>query len=283
MGRKVVNLFLIAIYDVVSVITEINTSHRVAEPAATAFDLHSPPPSSVEWQGCLLACCAVAATLVMLCLLIDDYLTEGEIYSPGTATAKDFTLVMMEMKMFIDARKFQSNGYRARLSGETLGVFYTYWESQRMPSPYPCRMTTEHMKISTGRMPSRGTLPLPAAQLMSQLLLAYGIRMVDLVAQDQEWGLLQLLHAQQGVQLSLALNESLRVLGIDQEHDAGDFGEVVLPQATGLLVSAEIEGGEAAGADGKLFGGGVEGGLEDGNAVVLEHVEEGGLACIYRK
>lgn len=117
---------------------------------------------------------------------------------------------------------------------------------------------------------------------MSQLLLTHSVRVIDLVTQDQERGLLQLLHTQQGVQLGLALDESLRVLGVDQEHDAGDFGEVVLPQATGLLVPAEIEGGEAAGADGELFGGGVESGLEDGDAVVLEHVEKGGLACMYR-
>lgn len=118
---------------------------------------------------------------------------------------------------------------------------------------------------------------------MSQLLLAHSIRVIDLVAQDQERGLLQLLHAQQGIQLGLALDEPLRVLGVDQEHNAGDFGEVVLPQATGLLVPAEIEGGEAAGADGKLFGGGVEGGLEDGDAVVLEHVEECSLACTHHR
>ena len=30
-----------------------------------------------------------------------------------------------------------------------------------MPSPYPWRITTEHMKTSMGRMPSSGTLPFP--------------------------------------------------------------------------------------------------------------------------
>ena len=37
----------------------------------------------------------------------------------------------------------------------------TYWLSHLIPSPYPCLMTTLHMKTSTGRIPSSGTLPLP--------------------------------------------------------------------------------------------------------------------------
>ncbi len=39
-------------------------------------------------------------------------------------------------------------------------------------------------------------------------------------------------------------------------------------------MAAEVEGGEFDVADGEFFGGGVEGGLEDGDAVVFEHVEE---------
>lgn len=35
----------------------------------------------------------------------------------------------------------------------------TYCEIHRKPSPYPCLMTTEHMKISIGRISLRGTLP----------------------------------------------------------------------------------------------------------------------------
>lgn len=116
--------------------------------------------------------------------------------------------------------------------------------------------------------------------MMSQLLLANGLRMVDLVSQDQEGNLGKLLHAQQCIQLGLALQQSLPVLRIDQEHDAGDFGEVVLPQPTRLLMAAEIEGGEFDVADGEFFRGGVKGRGQDGDSVVLEHVQEGGLSGV---
>ena len=109
---------------------------------------------------------------------------------------------------------------------------------------------------------------------MPKLILADSVGVVDLVAQHEEGSLAQVLHAEQRIELGLALGEALGVLGIDEEDDAADLGEVVLPQAAGLLVTAEIEGGEAAAADGELFGCRVEGGLEDCDAVVLEHVEE---------
>lgn len=107
---------------------------------------------------------------------------------------------------------------------------------------------------------------------MPQLLLADGVGMIDLVAEDQEWRLLQLFHAEQRIELGLALGEALWVLGIDEEDDAGDLGEVVLPQAARLLVATEVEGGETTAADAQFFAGGVQRGLEDGDAVVLQHV-----------
>ena len=109
---------------------------------------------------------------------------------------------------------------------------------------------------------------------MSKLVLAHSIGVVDLVAQHEERRLAQILHAEQGVELGFALGEALGVFGVDEEDDAGHFGEVVLPQAAGLLVAAEVESGEAAAADGEFFGCRVQGGLENCDAVVLEHVEE---------
>jgi hypothetical protein len=109
---------------------------------------------------------------------------------------------------------------------------------------------------------------------MPKLVLAHSIGVIDLVAQHEEGRLAQVLHAEQRVELGLALGEALRVLCVDEEHDAADLGEVVLPQAAGLLVAAQVEGVEAHAADGELFGRRVQGGLEDCDAVVLEHVEE---------
>lgn len=109
---------------------------------------------------------------------------------------------------------------------------------------------------------------------MPQLILAHSVGVINLVTQDKEGSLAQVLHAEQRIELGLALGEALGVLGVDEEDDAADLGEVVLPQAAGLLVTAQVEGVEAHAADGQLFGGRVEGGLEDCDAVVLEHVEE---------
>lgn len=109
---------------------------------------------------------------------------------------------------------------------------------------------------------------------MPKLVLAHSVRVINLVAQHEEGSLAQILHAEQGVELGFALGEALGVLGVDEEDDAADLGEVVLPQTAGLLVAAQVESGEAAAADGELFGCRVEGGLEDCDAVVLEHVEE---------
>jgi hypothetical protein len=68
---------------------------------------------------------------------------------------------------------------------------------------------------------------------MPQLILRNRIRVINLVAQDNEWDLGELLHAQESVQLSLRLRETLVVLGVDEEDDAGDFGEVVFPETAG--------------------------------------------------
>ena len=112
------------------------------------------------------------------------------------------------------------------------------------------------------------------AQLMSQLVLADRIRVVDLVSEDQEGRLGEVFHGQERVELGFGLGEALWVFGVDQEHDPGDFGEVVFPQAAGLLVAAEVEGREADAADAEFFRRRVEGWLQDGYAVVLEHVQE---------
>ena len=109
---------------------------------------------------------------------------------------------------------------------------------------------------------------------MPQLVFAHGIRMIDLVAQNQKRRLVEILHTQQRIQFCLALCESLGVFRIHQEDDSGDFGEVVTPEPSGLLMAAQVEGREAAAADAEFFGGGMEGGLEDCYPVVFEHVEE---------
>jgi hypothetical protein len=65
---------------------------------------------------------------------------------------------------------------------------------------------------------------------MSQLILTDRIRVIDLVTQNHERDLAQLLHAQQSVEFGLWFRETLVVFGVDEEYNAGDFWEIVLPE-----------------------------------------------------
>lgn len=54
---------------------------------------------------------------------------------------------------------------------------------------------------------------------------------------------------QQGVELGFSFVQALVVLGVDEEDDAGYFGEVVAPEAAGLGVPAQVKGCEFYVAD----------------------------------
>ena len=75
---------------------------------------------------------------------------------------------------------------------------------------------------------------------MPQFIFRDGIRVIYLVAQDQEGSLAQVFHGEQGVELGLGLGKALVVFGVNEEDDAGDFGEVVAPEAAGWRLS-ELE------------------------------------------
>jgi len=77
------------------------------------------------------------------------------------------------------------------------------------------------------------TSSLVQTQLVAQFLLTDGVGVVDLVSEDEEGDLGEVLHGEKGVQLSFGLGEALVVLGINEEDDTADFGEVVFPQTTG--------------------------------------------------
>jgi hypothetical protein len=104
---------------------------------------------------------------------------------------------------------------------------------------------------------------------MPQIILTHCIRMINLIPENQKGHFGQLLHAQKRIKLGLAFWQALVVLGVDEEDDAADFWKIVFPETARLLMAAEVEGGEAAVADGEFFGGGMEGGLENSDAVVL--------------
>lgn len=80
------------------------------------------------------------------------------------------------------------------------------------------------------------TSRLVQTKLVTQLVLAHSIGMVDLVSEDEEGHLSEILHGEEGVQLGLGFLETLVVLGVDEEDDSADFGEVVLPETAGCIL-----------------------------------------------
>lgn len=68
---------------------------------------------------------------------------------------------------------------------------------------------------------------------MSHLILGDGIGVVDLVAENNEGNLGELFHREKGVKLGLGLGESFVVLGVDEEDDTVDLGEVIAPDTSG--------------------------------------------------
>ena len=70
---------------------------------------------------------------------------------------------------------------------------------------------------------------------MPQLILADGVRVIDLVAEDEEGDLGEVFHGEEGVELGFGFGKALVIFGVDEEDYAGDFGEVVFPEAAGYF------------------------------------------------
>jgi hypothetical protein len=64
---------------------------------------------------------------------------------------------------------------------------------------------------------------------MPQVVLAHGVRQVDLVTKHQKGDGGEAIVRQQARELALRLGEALAVGGVDQVDDGVDFGVVVLP------------------------------------------------------
>jgi hypothetical protein len=59
----------------------------------------------------------------------------------------------------------------------------------------------------------------------AELVLGDGLGVVNLVSEDDEGGVLELLHGEESVELGFGLGETLVVLCVNKEDDAGHFGD----------------------------------------------------------
>lgn len=70
------------------------------------------------------------------------------------------------------------------------------------------------------------------AQLVAKLILRDSVGVVNFVAENDEWHLGKFLHGEERVELGLGLGKALVILGVNEEDDAVNFGEIILPEAT---------------------------------------------------
>lgn len=93
------------------------------------------------------------------------------------------------------------------------------------------------------------------AQSGAELILTDGLRVINLVSEDEEGNLSKLLHAQKSIELGLSLEETLVILRVNKEYNSRDFREVVLPQTASLLMTTKIESSKFDITNRELFGG----------------------------
>lgn len=86
-----------------------------------------------------------------------------------------------------------------------------------------------------------------------QFVLAGCSWLVDFVSQYEHGTIRESLVGEQRVQLDFALLEATAIPGVDEKNDGVDGREVILPHATCLRVSTQVECGEAHIAYGQLF------------------------------
>lgn len=77
------------------------------------------------------------------------------------------------------------------------------------------------------------TSSLVKTKLVTQLILADRVGVVDLVSENQERHLGEVLHSEKRIQFGLGLVEPFVVDRVAQEHNTGDLGEIILPETTG--------------------------------------------------
>lgn len=90
------------------------------------------------------------------------------------------------------------------------------------------------------------------AQGRPQLRLGGSARHVNLVAEDEEWGVAQALSRQQPVQLLLRLGETFPVVGVNEVDYRVHLGEVGGPESPCSLVAAKVKRLEVHIVDGQL-------------------------------
>jgi hypothetical protein len=78
------------------------------------------------------------------------------------------------------------------------------------------------------------------AECRAKLVFRHGLGMINLVTENNERGVFELLHGEEGVEFGLGFVEALVVLCVDEEDNAGDFRDCA---QTLLVVKTSVDGG----------------------------------------
>jgi hypothetical protein len=105
---------------------------------------------------------------------------------------------------------------------------------------------------------------------------------VNLVSEYNKGDILEFGHGQKAIEFFFNFGQSLRGLSVDHKDDAVDCAAVVGPSFTRLPVTSQIVGVEANVSDGDLSLVGMDRAVSLGEAILLQHVEQGGFACIIK-
>ena len=181
--------------------------------------------------------------------------------------------------IFPHSQKHSQHPSRGSINLIQISIHQSFVSSSRLPS---YERNCDNHWTDTGVLIGLGVLAVCVhkSERVLELLLRCGGGHVNLVAEDEEGDVGQLVRGEEGIELLLGLGEPSPIDGIDQIHDAVYRREIILPQAAGRLVAAQVEGLELDLANDQLVGVGVERRDMDLYAVLLEHVQQGGLAGI---
>ena len=85
--------------------------------------------------------------------------------------------------------------------------------------------------------------PLPESvksELVSDFSGIHGIRQILLVCEDQEEGVSEFILVQHALQLLSGLNNTIAIIAVDNEDDALGVLEVMPPQRSNLVLTADV-------------------------------------------
>jgi len=116
--------------------------------------------------------------------------------------------------------------------------------AERVAQPFQTLVKTVS-RSGAGRLDVPGALSQAVqAKLVSDLGSVHGVRKILLVGEDQEESISQLVLVEHALQLLTSLDNTVTIVAVDDEDDTLGVLEVMSPERTDLVLTADIPDGE---------------------------------------